>query len=223
MLLKLNLNILFWLQKNIFNICIVFLFCFVQMSLNFLTIFKISQPYLVVIIIFLLLRNSKNKVSPILLIFFGIIFDILTGTILGMHSFLFFLIKFFLDIFEIKFKVSKNMGDWILFSLVYFSSLLVTKFIFVLVTFKSHDIFAIIFNLVSTLLIFPIAKILVGRPPSTKPSTVMGMLFGYSPCLSTSFPNYSIKSDPIIWGILERIKNPLFSLISNGEILGSIY
>ena len=164
MLLKLNLNILFWLQQNIFNICIIFLFCFVQMSLNFLTIFKISQPYLVVIIIFLLLRNAKNKVSPMLLIFFGIIFDILTGTVLGMHSFLFFLIKFFLDIFEIKFKVSKNMGDWILFSLVYFSSLLVTKFIFVLVTFKSPDMFAIIFNLGSTLLIFPIAKFLVNLP-----------------------------------------------------------
>ena len=164
MLLKLNLNILFWLQKNIFNICIIFLFCFVQMSLNFLTIFKISQPYLVVIIIFLLLRNSKNKVSPMLLIFFGIIFDILTGTILGMHSFLFFLIKLFLDFFEIKFKISKNMGEWILFSLVYFSSLLVTKFIFVLVTFKSPDIFAIIFNLGSTLLIFPIAKFLVNLP-----------------------------------------------------------
>jgi len=164
MLLKLNLNILFWLQKNIFNICIVFLFCFVQMSLNFLTIFKISQPYLVVIIIFLLLRNSKNKVSPMLLIFFGIIFDILTGTILGMHSFLFFLIKLFLDFFEIKFKISKNMGEWILFSLVYFSSLLVTKFIFVLVTFKSPDMFAIIFNLGSTLLIFPIAKFLVNLP-----------------------------------------------------------
>ena len=162
MLLKLNLNILFWLQKNIFNICIIFLFCFVQMSLNFLTIFKISQPYLIVIIIFLLLRNSKNKVSAILLIFFGIIFDILTGTILGMHSFLFFLIKlffFFLDIFEIKFKISKKMGEWILFSLVYFSSLLVTKFVFVLVTFKSPDMFAIIFNLGSTLLIFPIAKV----------------------------------------------------------------
>ena len=164
MLLKLNLNILFWLQKNIFNICIIFLFCFVQMSLNFLTIFKISQPYLVVIIIFLLLRNSKNKVSPMLLIFFGIIFDILTGTILGMHSFLFFLIKLFLDFFEIKFKISKNMGEWILFSLVYFSSLLVTKFIFVLVTFKSPDMFAIIFNLGSTLLIFPIAKFLVNLP-----------------------------------------------------------
>ena len=164
MLLKLNLNILFWLQKNIFNICIIFLFCFVQMSLNFLTIFKISQPYLVVIIIFLLLRNSKNKVSPMLLIFFGIIFDILTGTILGMHSFLFFLIKLFLDFFEIKFKISKNMGEWILFSLVYFSSLLVTKFIFVFVTFKSPDLFAIIFNLGSTLLIFPIAKFLVNLP-----------------------------------------------------------
>ena len=81
-----------------------------------------------------------------------------------MHSFLFFLIKLFLDIIEIKFKISKNMGEWILFSLVYFSSLLVTKFIFVLVTFKSPDIFAIIFNLGSTLLIFPIAKFLVNLP-----------------------------------------------------------
>ena len=56
------------------------------------------------------------------------------------------------------------MGEWILFSLVYFSSLLVTKFIFVLVTFKSPDMFAIIFNLGSTLLIFPIAKFLVNLP-----------------------------------------------------------
>ena len=164
MLLKLNLNILFWLQKNIFNICIIFLFCFVQMSLNFLTIFKISQPYLIVIIIFLLLRNSKNKVSAMLLIFFGIIFDVLTGTILGMHSIFFFLIKFFLDVYEIKFKISKKMGEWILFSIVYFSSLLVSKFVFILVTFKIPDMFSVIFNLGSTLLIFPFIRFFINLP-----------------------------------------------------------
>ena len=32
-----------------------------------------------------------------------------------------------------------------------------------------------------------------------------------------------MKSDSIFWRILERIENPLFSPISNGEILGSIY
>ena len=164
MLLKLNLNILFWLQQNIFNICIIFLFCFVQMSLNFLTIFKISQPYLIVIIIFLLLRNSKKTISEILLIFFGVIFDILTGTILGMHSLLFFLIKLFLDFFELKFKISKKLGEWILFSLVYFSSLLVTKLVFIVATFKFPDMFAIIFNLGSTLLIFPLVRFLIDLP-----------------------------------------------------------
>ena len=164
MILKLNLNILLWLQKNIFNICVIFLFCFIQMSLNFLSIFKLSQPYLLVIIIFLLLRNSKNPISEILLIFFGMIFDIVTGTILGMHALLFFLIKLFLNIYEIKFKVSKKMGDWILFSLVYFSSLIITKFVFFLVTFKIPDMFSITFNLGSTLLLYPIIRFLTNLP-----------------------------------------------------------
>ena len=96
--------------------------------------------------------------------FFGAIFDIITGTILGMHSIFFFLIKFFLDVYEIKFKISKKMGEWILFSIVYFSSLLVSKLVFILVTFKIPDMFSVIFNLGSTLLIFPFIRFLINLP-----------------------------------------------------------
>ena len=134
------------------------------MSLNFLTIFKISQPYLIVIVIFLLLRNSKISLSSILLVFFGAIFDIITGTNLGIHSLFFLLIKVFIEIYEIKFKISNKFGEWILFSLVYFSSLVITKFVFILLTLKIPDVFSILFNLGSTLLIFPIIQFLINLP-----------------------------------------------------------
>ena len=119
MITKDNLYLIYLLQRNTLNFLIIMVFFFFQMSLNFLTIFSISQPYLMVICLFLLIRNSENPPSGITLILLGIIYDLITGTHLGVHSLFFLLIRLFSVFYENNFNISKKYGEWILFTIVY--------------------------------------------------------------------------------------------------------
>ena len=164
MILKNNFHLIFHFQKNIINFCLILIFFFIQISLNFLTVFSISQPYLIAILIFLLINNSEKSPSSITLILLGLFYDLITGTHLGVHSLFFFLIKNLSIFYEWKFYVSKNYGEWLLFSLVYVSTLLITKLIFLITIFKIPDIYSISFNIGSTLLLFPIIHFLFYLP-----------------------------------------------------------
>ena len=164
MITKDNLYLIYLLQKNTLNFLIIMVFFFFQMSLNFLTIFSISQPYLMVICLFLLIRNSENPPSGITLILLGIIYDLITGTHLGVHSLFFLLIRLFSVFYENNFNISKKYGEWILFTIVYSKVLILVKLIFLLTIFKIPDLFSISFNLGCTLLFFPIIKFLYDLP-----------------------------------------------------------
>ena len=164
MITKDNLHLINFLQKNILNFLIMMVFFFFQMSLNFLSIFSISQPYLMVICLFLLIRNSESPPSGISLILLGTIYDLITGTHIGIHSLFFLLIKLFVAFYENNFYISKNYGEWILFAIVYSKVLVLVKLIFLLIIFKIPDLFSISFNLGCTLLFFPIIKFLYDLP-----------------------------------------------------------
>ena len=116
MITKDNLYLIYLLQKNTLNFLIIMVFFFFQMSLNFLTIFSISQPYLMVICLFLLIRNSENPPSGITLILLGIIYDLITGTHLGVHSLFFYLLDYFQFSMKIILISLKNMvnGSYLL-------------------------------------------------------------------------------------------------------------
>ena len=158
-----NIHLIF-LQKKIIIFLLIIIFFFIQISLNFLSIFSISQPYLMIIFLFLLIQDPDNSPSGITLIFLGVIYDFITGTHLGVHSLFFFLIKFFTILFEDKLKISENYGNWIVFSIVYTNSLLIVKIIFCLTIFKIPDLYSVSFNLGCTLLFFPIIKFLFDLP-----------------------------------------------------------
>ena len=141
MITKDNLYLIYLLQKNTLNFLIIMVFFFFQMSLNFLTIFSISQPYLMVICLFLLIRNSENAPTGITLILLVIIYDLITGTHLGVHSLFFLLIRLFVVFYENNFNISKKYGEWILFTLIYSKALIIVKLIFLLTIFKIPDLF----------------------------------------------------------------------------------
>ena len=164
MILKNNFHLIFHFQKNIINYCLILVFFFIQISLNFLSVFSISQPYLMVIFLFLLINNSEESPSGIALILLGLFYDLITGTHLGVHSLFFYLIKNLSIFFEWKYNISKNYGKWLLFSLVYISTLLITKFVFFITIFKIPDIYSISFNLGCTLLLFPIISFIFDLP-----------------------------------------------------------
>ena len=158
---KFNLEILF---NNLIFSLIILVACFVQISLNFLSFFVISQPYILAIVLFLSLRRLNHEPSSILIILFGFLYDLITGGLLGIHSLFFILLKLFTLNFDLSLKILKKYGEWFLFSLSYIVSLLIVKSMFVIINFKLPDIYAISFNLGTTLLLFPIFLFLIDLP-----------------------------------------------------------
>ena len=164
MMKKNTLYNFFLVQQSLLQTILLLSFCFVQISLNFLSFFFISQPYVMVIFLFLLIMRSDKPPSSVFLIFAGLFYDLITGTHLGIHSFFFILVKILIFFYEERYKLSKFYGEWILFSIVYSLTLIITKITFIIVNFTLPDLNAISFNLGFTLLIFPIISFLIDLP-----------------------------------------------------------
>ena len=153
----------FFFNNLIFTL-IILVASFLQISLNFLSFFVISQPYILAIVLFLALRRVNYKVSSILIILYGLIYDLITGGLIGIHSLFFLFLKLFTLNLSISNKILKKYGEWFLFSFSYIISLLTVKVMFVIVNFKFPDIYAISFNVGTTLLLFPIILFLIDMP-----------------------------------------------------------
>ena len=153
----------FFFNNLIFTL-IILTASFLQISLNFLSFFVISQPYILAIALFLTIRRVDYEVSSILIILYGLLYDLITGGLIGIHSLLFLFLKFFTLNLSISNKILKKYGEWFLFSFSYITSLLIVKFIFLVVNFKFPDIYAISFNIGTTLLFFPIILFLIDIP-----------------------------------------------------------
>ena len=153
----------FFFNNLIFTL-IILISCFVQISLNFLSFFVISQPYIVAIILFLSLRRLNHEPSSFLIILYGLLYDMITGGLIGIHSLFFLLLKLFTLNFNFSKKILKKYGEWFLFSLSYTFSLLIVKVVFLIINLKLPDIYAISFNIGTTLLLFPIILFLIDMP-----------------------------------------------------------
>ena len=92
------------------------------------------------------------------------LYDLITGGLIGIHSIFFLFLKFFTINFNFSYKIFKKYGEWFLFSFSYIISLLIMKVIFVIVNFKFIDIYAISFNIGTTLLLFPVILFLIDVP-----------------------------------------------------------
>ena len=153
----------FFFNNFIFTLIILFA-CFLQISLNFLSFFVISQPYIIAIILFLTIRRLNYETSGVLIILSGLLYDLIIGGLIGIHSLFFILLKFFTINFNFSYKIFKKYGEWFLFSFSYIISLFIIKVIFLFVNFKFPDIYAISFNIGTTLLLFPIILFLIDIP-----------------------------------------------------------
>ncbi len=157
-------NLFLLIQRRIIEIFAFLAFFFIQISLSFLSIFSISQPYVMVIFIYIFIKKFKFDVSIFNLFFLGLGYDLMTGTNIGVHSLFFILTKVFIEVLENQFQFTKKYGDWMLFCLVYILSFTITKFIFSLSLFLVPDINAISFNIGFTLIIYPIIKFTLDIP-----------------------------------------------------------
>ena len=134
---------------------------FLQISLNFLSFFVISQPYILAIVLFLTIRRVDYEVPSILIILYGLIYDLITGGLIGIHSLFFLLLKLFSVNFNISNKILNKYGEWFLFSFSYIISLIIVKVMFIVINFKIPDIYSISFNIGTTLLLFPVILLLI--------------------------------------------------------------
>ena len=158
-----KLNSEFFFNNLIFTL-IILVACFLQISLNFLSIFVISQPYILAIVFFLTMKRVNFEASSVLIIIYGLLYDLITGSLIGVHSLFLLLIKFFSIDFNFGDNVLNKYGEWFLFSLSYILSLLIVKVVFVIINLKFPDIYAISFNIGTTLLLFPIILFLIDIP-----------------------------------------------------------
>ena len=100
----------FFFNNLIFTL-IILAASFLQISLNFLSIFVISQPYILAIILFLTLRRVDYEVSSILIILNGLLYDLITGGLIGIHSLLFLFLKLLEDVVISFFSsISSKLG-----------------------------------------------------------------------------------------------------------------
>ena len=127
----------FFFNNLIFTL-IILTASFLQISLNFLSFFVISQPYVVAIILFLTLRRIDYELSSFLIILYGLLYDLITGGLIGVHSLFFLFLKLFTLNLNISNKILKKYGEWFLFSFSYIMSLLIMKVIFVIINFKIY-------------------------------------------------------------------------------------
>ena len=103
---KLNSEFIF--NNLIFTLVILFA-CFLQISLNFLSFFVISQPYVLAIILFLTIRRLNYEASNILIILCGLLYDLITGGLIGIHSLFFLFLKILTVNFNFSDRIEKNM------------------------------------------------------------------------------------------------------------------
>ena len=150
--------------NNLIFALIILASSFLQISLNFLSFFVISQPYILAIVLFLTIRRLNHEASSLLIILYGLLYDLIIGGLIGIHSLFFFLIKFFTINLNMSNKIYKKYGEWFLFCFSYIVSLFIVKLIFISVNFKLPDIYAISFNIGTTLLVFPVVLFLIEIP-----------------------------------------------------------
>ena len=83
---------------------------------------------------------------------------------IGVHSLFLLLLKFFSIDLNFGDKILKKYGEWFLFSFSYIISLIIVKVIFIIINLKFPDIYAISFNIGTTLLLFPVILFLIDMP-----------------------------------------------------------
>ena len=139
----------------------VFLFCTLnfQTSLSFFSIFEISTPSLVSIVIYLSIVRFNINPSNIILFLIGFFHDIVIGNNLGTTSIFLILFKYFIGRIILE-KINKeNQEEWIYFTLIFIFSFSIVFLLNLIISFSLPELSPIFFHIGITLILFPIINI----------------------------------------------------------------
>ena len=139
----------------------VFLFCILnfQTSLSFFSIFEISTPSLVSIVIYLCMVRFNINPSNIILFLVGFFHDIIIGNNLGTTSIFLLLFKYFIYRIILEKINKKNQEEWIYFTIIFIFSFSIVFLLNLIINFSLPELSPIFFHVGITLILFPIINI----------------------------------------------------------------
>ena len=140
-----------------------FIFLFIilnfQISLSFFSVFNISNPSLISIVIYLCIVKFNLNVSNIILFLTGLLHDIMIGNNLGITSIFLLLLKYLTYSLILKKINKKNQEEWIYFTIIFIFSFSIVFLINLLISFSLPELSPIFFHVGITLILFPILNI----------------------------------------------------------------
>ena len=139
----------------------VFLFCILnfQTSLSYFSIFEISTPSLVTIVIYLCIVRFNINPSNIILLLIGFLHDIVIGNNLGTTSIFLLLFKYFIYRIILEKINKKNQEEWIYFTIIFIFSFIIVFLLNLIISFSLPELSPIFFHVGITLILFPIINI----------------------------------------------------------------
>ena len=139
----------------------VFLFIILnfQTSLSFFSVFNISNPSLISIVIYLCIVKFNLNPSNIILFLTGLLHDIMIGNNLGITSIFLLLLKYLTYSLILKKINKKNQEEWIYFTIIFIFSFSIVFLINLLLSFSLPELSPIFFHVGITLILFPILNI----------------------------------------------------------------
>ena len=154
-------NFFFFYKFSISILFFVFLFCILnfQNSLSFFSIFEVSTPNLISIIIYLCIVKFNINPSNIILLFTGFLHDIMIGNNLGTSSIFLLLLKYFTERIILEKINEKNREEWIYFTIIFISSFSIVFLINLIISFSLPELSPIFFHIGITLILFPVISI----------------------------------------------------------------
>ena len=154
----------YYFYKISTNILIfVFLFCILnfQTSLSFFTIFQISTPNLISIVIYLCIVKFNINPSNMILFFIGFLHDIMIGNNLGTTSIFLLLFKYFTNNIILEKINKKNQEEWIYFTIIFIFSFSIVFLLNLIISFSLPELSPIFFHVGISLILFPIINICI--------------------------------------------------------------
>ncbi len=139
----------------------VFLFIILnfQTSLSFFSVFNISNPSLISIVLYLCIVKFNLNPSNIILFLTGLLHDIMIGNNLGITSIFLLLLKYLTYSLILKKINKKNQEEWIYFTIIFIFSFSIVFLINLLLSFSLPELSPIFFHVGITLILFPILNI----------------------------------------------------------------
>ena len=152
-------NNLFKISKSLLFFVLLFCLSNFQSSLSFFSIFEVSTPNLISIVIYLCIVRLNTNPSNTILFFTGFFHDIMIGDNIGTTSIFLILFKYLTESIILDKINKKNQEEWIYFTTIFIFSFSIIFLFNLTINLSVPQLSPIFFHVGITLILFPIINI----------------------------------------------------------------